>query len=248
MNESKHSEGPPRVALLACAVFEKEIALLSQNAVHIAETQWFEMGLHDQPDQLRVTLQGALDALDAREDIQAVALAYGLCGCGTAGLRAGRHRIVIPRTHDCIAIFMGSKESYAAHQRACPSCYYYTPGWNRNRRVPGPEKLAALREELLKRFDEDNVDFLMETEREQWAQHDRVTYLDLGTDDAETEAEYARSCAEWLGWKFERIKGEAALLRDLLWGNWGDQGRFQIIEPGEELAHSPDERIMRAKS
>ena len=33
-------------------------------------------------------------------------------------------------------MFLGSKEAYAAHQRSCPSCYYYTPGWNRARRVP----------------------------------------------------------------------------------------------------------------
>jgi hypothetical protein len=246
MKNSNQSETPPRLALLACSVFEKEIALLCGGATHIAETRWFEMGLHDRPDELRTTLQAALDSLDARDDIEAIALSYGLCGCGTAGLRAGRHRLVIPRTHDCIGIFMGSKEHYATHQHACPSCYYYTPGWNRNRRVPGPEKLAALKEELLKRFDEDNVEFLIETEREQWAQHDTATYLDLGTEDAETEAEYARSCAEWLGWKFERIRGDQTLLRDLLWGNWSDAERFQIIEPGAQLAHSADERIMRA--
>jgi hypothetical protein len=97
----------------------------------------------------------------------------------------------------------------------------------------------------MKRFDADDVDYLVETEREQYAQHDTATYLDLGTEDAETEAEYARACAEWLGWKFERLRGEAALLRDLLWGNWSDAGRFQIIEPGSQLVHAPDERIMR---
>ena len=71
-----------------------------------------------------------------REDIEAVALAYGLCGCGTAGLQPRRHKFVIPRAHDCIALFMGSKDAYAEQQRLCPTCYYYTPGWNRERRVP----------------------------------------------------------------------------------------------------------------
>jgi hypothetical protein len=142
---------------------------------------------------------------------------------------------------------MGSKEKYAAHQRACPSCYYYTPGWNRNRRVPGPEKLAALRTELAKKFEPDDVEFLIETERAQWAMHDTATYLDLGTDDAESEADYAKQCAGWLGWKFERIRGEATLLHDLLWGNW-DEPRFQIIQPGQRLGHAPDESIMRAES
>lgn len=245
---AEQREGPPRLALLACNVFENEIALLAHDAPHIIETRWFEMGLHDRPVQLREILQGALDALDSRDDIDAVALAYGLCGLGTAGLRAGRHRLVIPRAHDCITIFMGSKERYAAHQRACPSCYYYTPGWNRNRRVPGPEKIEALRAELQERFDADDVDFLIESEREQYAQHDTATYLDLGTADAGTGAEYARSCADWLGWKFERLPGDPALLRDLLWGNWSDPERFQIIESGARLVHVSDERIMRAES
>ena len=237
---------PPRLALLACAVFEREIALHTADAKHIAETRFFEMGLHDRPDKLCAVLQENLEAVDARTDIEAVVLAYGLCGRGTAGLRPLRHKLVIPRAHDCITVFMGSKEAYAEHQRRCPTCYYYTPGWNRGRRVPGPERLEAVKTELAKKFNPDDVEFLIETERAQWALHDTATYLDLGTDDAQAEAEYARQCANWLGWKFEHQHGDPALLRDLLWGNWDDQ-RFQIIEPGMQLGHSPDEKILRAE-
>ena len=235
----------PRIALLACSVFEREIALLTRDARHIAETRWFEMGLHDNPDRLRTTLQAELHSIENRDDIEAVVLAYGLCGRGTAGLQPRRHKLVITRAHDCITLFLGSKEKYAEHQRRCPTCYYYTPGWNRGGRVPGPEKLAVMKNELAKRFDADDVEFLVETEREQWAQHDTATYLNLGTDDAETEAAYARRCADWLGWKFEQINGDATLLHDLLWGNW-DNARFQIIQPGQQLAHSADEIILAA--
>jgi hypothetical protein len=204
------------------------------------------MGLHDRPDQLRATLQENLDAVEARTDIEAVVLVYGLCGRGTAGLRPLRHKLVIPRAHDCITVFMGSKEAYAEHQRHCPTCYYYTPGWNRGRRVPGPEKLEVMKAELLKKFDSDDVEFLIETEREQWALHNTATYLELGTADAKAEAEYARKCADWLGWKFEHLRGDPTLLHDLLWGNW-DAERFQIIEPGMQLGHAPDETIIRAE-
>lgn len=237
---------PPRIALLACSVFEREIALHAQEAKHIAEVRFFEMGLHDRPDRLRAVLRENLEALDARPDIEAVVLAYGLCGRGTAGLAPQSHRLVIPRAHDCVTVFMGGKEAYAEHQRRCPGCYYYTPGWNRGRRVPGPERVDLLRAEYADKFPADDVEFLLQVEREQWALHDLATYLDLGTDDAETEAAYARRCAEWLGWKFERLPGDPALLRDLLWGKW-DGGRFQIVEPGRRLAHSPDESIFRAE-
>jgi hypothetical protein len=227
-------------------VFEDEIALHSHGAPNIVETRWFEIGLHDRSDELRTTLQENLDALDARTDIDSIILAYGLCGRGTVGLRSRHHKLVIPRAHDCITVFMGSKKAYADHQRRCPSCYYYTPGWNRARRVPGPEKLELLRADFSSRFDPDDVEFLMESENEQMAQHDTATYLELGTADAKTEEDYARSCATWLGWKFEHIPGDPTLLRDLLSGNW-DDGRFQIIEPGMQLGHAADETIMRAE-
>jgi hypothetical protein len=100
--------------------------------------------------------------------------------------------------------------------------------------------------ELAKKFDADDVDWLVKTELEQWELHDTATYLDLGTDDADGEADYARRCADWLGWRFERIRGDATLLRDLLWAKW-DQARFQIIEAGQQLGQSPDEHIMRAE-
>jgi hypothetical protein len=235
----------PRLALIACSVFEHEIALHA-NGSQLAEVRYLEIALHDRSDVLRSSLQEAIDAVDHRDDIDAVALAYGLCGCGTAGLRAKRHRLVIPRGHDCITVFLGSKERYASHQAACPSCYYYTPGWNRSRRVPGPDKLEASRTELAARFDPEDVEFLLETERAQWAQHDTVSYLDLGTSDAETEADYARRCADWLGWRFERLRGDPSLLLDLLEGRW-DPARFQIIEPGEQLAHAPDARIFKVE-
>jgi len=237
---------PPRFALLACAVFEREIDLHARGARHIAETRYFEMGLHDRPDQLRAILQENLNAVDARTDIEAVVLAYGLCGRGAAGLRPLRHRLVIPRAHDCITVFMGSKEAYTEHQRSCPTCYYYTPGWNRERRVPGPEQLAARRKELAKKFEPEDVEYLIETERAQWAMHNTATFLDLGTADAEAEADYAKKCADWLGWKFERLPGHATLLRDLLWGNWDPQ-RFQIVEPGQQLSQAADETILRAE-
>jgi hypothetical protein len=245
-DSNKPEPNPPGIALLACSVFEREIALYGQGARHIAELRFFEIGLHDQPDHLRAILQENFDAVDARNDIEAVVLAYGLCGRGTAGLRPLRHKLVIPRAHDCVTLFMGSKEAYAEHHRRCPTCYYYTPGWNRARRVPGPEMLEALRAKLAARFDPEEIEFLIETEREQWALRDTATYVDLGTDDAPAEADYAGKCAEWLGWKFERLQGDATLLKDLLWGRW-DNERFQIIKHGMQLGHALDESILRAE-
>ena len=233
----------PKIALLACAVFEREIAMWAGDGGHIRETRMYEIALHDRPDVMREKLQGEIDELDGRDDIEAIVLVYGLCGMGTAGLRAGRHPVVLPRAHDCITVFLGSKERYAEHQRRCPTCYYYTPGWNQARRVPGPDREEEMRKMYAGQFDEDDIEFLIESERETWAMHDTASYMDLGTPDAEDEARYAERCAESLGWKFEHLRGDPSLLQDLLEGRW-DEGRFQVIRPGERLAHRADDRIL----
>ena len=236
----------PRIGLLACRVFEAEIALHGGDAPHVAVTRFLEVGLHDYPDNLRASLQVEVDALDLRDDIDAIVLAYALCGRGTAGLRTRRHRLVIPRGHDCITVFIGGKEKFACQQSASPDSYYYTPGWMKENRTPGPERLESLRAEFSQKFDADAVEFLLETEKENWAQHGKAVYLDLGTPGADEKAEKAAEIARTLNWKFERIQGDPALLRDLLAGRW-DAERFQIIEPGEILEHLPNEQIFRSR-
>lgn len=235
----------PKIGLIYCSVFEDEIALFSKEATHIKARRCFDIGLHDRPKAMREDLQAAVNEFDALDDIEAIVLVYGLCGLGTAGLHAGRHKLVLARAHDCMTLFMGSKEHYAQKQTLSPNSYYYTPGWNRARRVPGPERLAALRDELAKKYDADTVDYLIEAERELWAKHGHAIYLELGTASAKAEAEYARRCAEGLGWSFEHITGDPALLRDLIWGRW-DAARFQTVEPGNSLQHSVDETIFKS--
>lgn len=237
---------PPRIALVACRVFEDEIAKHGGCSPQIAETRFLEVGLHDHPDNLRKALQAEIDAFDARDDIDAVVLAYALCGRGTAGLRAGRHRLVISRGHDCITVFMGSKEKFACQQAACPDSYYYTPGWMKANRCPGPDRLESLRAEYSEKFDPEDVEFLIETTKANWAQHGRAVYLDLGTPNAEEKAAEAEASAKALGWDYERIPGDASLLTNLLSGRW-DPRHFQVVEPGASLDHSPDEMIFRAR-
>lgn len=237
----------PRIALLGCEVFLSELRMVAAGMSHIVVERLLEIGLHDRPPVMRGVLQEALDELDARDDIEAIVLAYGLCGCGTAGLRARRHPLVIPRAHDCITVFLGSKELYARRLAECPGCYHYTPGWNRARRVPGPDREELLRQDFSKNFDPEDVEFLLESERELWKHYHTATYIDPRTPDAPREADYTESCAQWLGWKFEHLQGDLTLLRDLLTGPWDDE-RFLVVPPGRGIAMSNDDRVMKVDS
>ncbi|MDX2185534.1 MAG: DUF1638 domain-containing protein [Opitutaceae bacterium] len=243
--ESSADRKAPWLGVISCSVFENEIALLGADAP-IAIHRKLPMGLHDQPGVLRQALQVAIDTVSSVPEVAVVVLVYGLCGRGTHGLRAGRVPLVIPRAHDCVTLFLGSLSAYLERQERCPGCYYYTPGWNRDRRVPGPDRLHQLRRELEGQFDADAIDYLVEVERESWRHHATGCFVELGTADAEAEAAYAHGCARSLGWRFEHVRGDPSLLRDLLHGRW-DCDRFIQVNPGEWLAHDAGPQVFSTR-
>ena len=234
------------IALIACRVLEEEIGILMTDPSRIAHREFFEVGLHDQPAVLRARLAEAIARAEEDPTAEAVVLVYGLCGLALVGLAPRRLPLVVPRAHDCVTLFLGSKERYAACMQAEPGAYWYTPGWNKERRVPGPERERKLRAEYAAKFGEDEVEALLEMDREAFAQHSCAAYTDLGTPAGDdSNRRYAESCAAALGWRFAHHPGDSTLLRDLLDGRW-DPERFLIVRPGEQIAHSPDHAIVKA--
>ena len=73
-------------------------------------------------------VQEAVNRVDASR-YDAILLGYGLCNNGIAGLRAPTIPLVVPRAHDCMTIFFGSKERYLEYFQQNPGTYFYTSGW-----------------------------------------------------------------------------------------------------------------------
>ena len=136
---------PPAYALLACEVFVDEIAALAGEPAPWRAAAWLEMGLHDHPDRLRAAIQTSITGLEADPQVEAIALAYGRCGNGLLGVRAGRVPLVLPQAHDCISILLGGVDRHNALLRENPGTYFCSPGWVREKRVPGPDRETYLR-------------------------------------------------------------------------------------------------------
>ena len=235
----------PALAVIACRVLEAEIAALTLGATHIVRREFFEVGLHDQPTGLRTRLAAAIERAEDDSAVRQVALVYGLCGLALVGLAPRRCPLVVPRAHDCVTLFLGSKERYAARMRDEPGTYWYSPGWNRDRRVPGPEREAKLRAEYTAKFGAEEAEALLEMERSAFAHHTSAGYVDLGLPGDDEHRRYAEQCAISLGWRFQSNAGDATLLRDLLHGPW-DNERFLMVHPGERIAHAVDAAIVKA--
>ncbi len=188
----------------------------------------------------------------------AIILAYGLCGAATAGLRAGSIPLVVPRAHDCITLFLGSRERYTAEFTGHPGTYWYVQDFVERSDDGGAfagmgavsdAAARATHEEYVAKYGEDNAAYLMEA-LGGWSSHyDRAAFVDMAIADrqgtAAVEAQ-ARDDAERRGWTFEKLAGELILVRRLVDGDWAPED-FLVLQPGERLAMSYDEAVIRAE-
>jgi hypothetical protein len=59
--------------------------------------------------------------------------------------------MIIPKAHDCITLFLGSKERYRTYFDAHPGTYWYTPGWVECSVQPGKGRYELLRKEYVEK-------------------------------------------------------------------------------------------------
>lgn len=230
-----------KLKIISCNVFWRELchyASLSRNAFAFHFLDW---GLHCKPDQLRNEVQQAID--DTDDGFDAVLLGYGLCSKGLDGIKAGKCRLVIPRGHDCITVFLGSKERYREYFSANPGTYWYTPGWIENHLSPGQERYEKNYSTYLAQYGEDNARYLMDMEQGWFKKYTAAAYTDLGIGDTGAYEEYTKECANWLKWKYDRVKSDATLIRNFVNGDWRHEA-FLVVEPGSMIKATDDEMIM----
>lgn len=235
-----------KLAVVACGVLEPEVRLFTKEATHILEMVFLPMGLHENPALLQQELQRSITQAEANPEVEVIVLVYGLCGRGVENLRHDRCPLVIARAHDCVTLFLGDKEKYDAYQKEHPGNYWYNPGWIRGHASPGPGREAYLRQQYGEKYDEDDIEYLLEMDRSALAHYDRATYVGLGLGDAEQEADYTKTCAACQGWGFDRLPGDPALLKALLAGDW-DEKRFLIVPPHHVIRLTADDSIIRAE-
>jgi hypothetical protein len=253
---ASYPEPAMRLLALTCEVLARAVYLGAARSPHVVDVRLNRRGLHDDPPNLRDLLQQEIDGVGAPYD--AVVLAYGLCGGATAGLRAGAVPLVVPRAHDCITIFLGSRERYTAEFTGHPGTYWYVQDYLERTDdgsafggvgAVSDAEARATYEAYVERYGEDNAAYLMEALGAWRSHYDRAAYVDMGLADrraaAAAEAR-ARDDAERRGWAFEKLAGELVLVRRLVDADW-DAADFLVVQPGERLAMSYDDAVVRAE-
>lgn len=208
--------------VLACAtVIEEMLPFMPAEMSY----EILDFGLHLVPSNLRNRLQEAIDTASAQYDT--VLLGYGLCSMALVGLRANHCTLVTPRVDDCIAIFLGSRQSYLEQARKEPGTYYLTKGWIEVADTPFDEY-----ERMKARYGVERADRLMKIMLKNYT---RLVYIDTGHKDKQRYVEYARKTAEQFNLRFEELPGSNSLILKLLHGPWDDE--FLVVPPGATITY-----------
>ncbi|MBI5959811.1 MAG: DUF1638 domain-containing protein [Chloroflexi bacterium] len=230
---------------LTCEALARSIYASAADSPHVISVRLYRQGLHNTPKNLRATLQEAIDAIQPGE-CDAILLAYGICGTSTIGLTARHTPLVLPRTHDCIAIYLGSHQRYQEEFDAQPGTYWYSLDFvernnDQNSVALGTANLEmteTVYQDYVEKYGQDNADYLMEVMGE-WGKHySRAVFIDMGVGDSSAVENFAQQQAARRGWNYERKQGSRRMIDMLLNGQWPAE-EFLVINPGQRIAMSP---------
>lgn len=231
-----------RYHAIVCDVLREECLHFAAASGNSLSWDFLEQRLHNEPDRLRTELTQAVERAPA--EAEAVLLVYGLCSNGVVGVRAGEVPLVLPRAHDCITLFLGSRERYDRYFADNPGTFWFTSGWIATGGMPSPERKADLLRAYAERYGEEHAEYLVETMEHSWIGHYRnAAFADLGVRDTTDDRAFTERCASCNGWACDHVLGDPRLLIALLAGEW-DPAEFLVVPPGRKIVATHDSRVV----
>jgi len=247
--------------LIACEVAVREICHAVARSTNIVDLEFLHQGLHDRPAQGGKAVQEKIDEVPEGK-YDAILLGYALCGNLVAGLQARHTRLVIPKAHDCITFFLGSRERYRLLSESMPGAYYYTSGWLESVRrrgatmTPGhPAYLSARADDVqrqdaayqhwVEKYGEAKARQLLEVMKGWTENYTHGVLIDFDFTRPLHLHEQVRAVCGHHGWQFEEVEGDLRLFQHWVDGEW-DPATFLVVEPGHTVVPSYDDEVLRA--
>ena len=223
------------IVFIACRVFEQLLARHIPAELKDRVT-FLDYGLHASPKNLRKTLQAEIDSITIPS---LIVLGYGMCGNGLKDIQSGIHTLLMPKTDDCIAIFLGSDEAYRTEFNTNPGTYYLTGGWLE----AGSDPLKEY-EKYVEKYGQKTADFVM---NEQYKNYKRIALVGHSDEDLSAYRERAMLVAEYAkrwGMTYHEISGSDAYVRKLIevaLDNSKVDNSFSLILPNQRSGFSTND-------
>ena len=186
------------------------------------EIRYLDQGLHMTPRKMGPAIQKQVDLASGRFD--EIVLGYGLCANGVVGVKAREQGLYITKSHDCIALFMGSYETYRAAVRNRPGTFYLTAGWIEDRKDP----LSYMEDQYVPRMGWKTAEWGM---KEELKHYSHFTLINTGAGNSIQLRRQTLKNAAFFGKEFDELSGSLLLFRKMITEPLGNND-FLFIKPG----------------
>lgn len=210
--------------IVACRIIQPELEMIREPGDGV-EIRYLDQGLHMTPRKMGPAIQEQVDLTSGRFD--KIVLGYGLCANGIVGVQAREQGLYVPRSHDCIALFMGSGEIYRTAIKKRPGTFYLTAGWIEGRKDP----LSYMEDLYVPRMGRETAEWGMKEELKHYSHFALIT---TGAGDLDQLRRQTLKNAKFFGKEFEEIPGSLALFRKMIMDPLRDDD-FIFIEPGGSI-------------
>lgn len=244
--------------VIACEIAVRELCFATAKSVNLVDLEFLAQGHHDNPRAGQAEIQNRINAVPARK-YDAIVLGYGLCSSILSGLTTPHTKLVIPRAHDCITLFLGSKERYQNCFAQSPGTYYFSSGWleclKRRQNTQDLDHLALSQagpglslsgsyKECVRKYGEEQARYLLE-EMSRWTEaYSTGTLIDFDfLANLELRKQVEQICRE-KQWQYNQLSGDLGLFQKLLDGQWPETD-FLIVQPGKKVVSSCDDSVIK---
>ena len=212
------------IVIVACRVMEPELEWARRGKDHV-EIRYLDQGLHRTPQDMAGLVQEQID--QATVYAHRIILGYGLCSNGIVGVTARQQGLIVPRCHDCIALFLGSPKYYKEVFEARPGTYYLTPGWVAEKKDP----LGIVEEDYTLRVGRETAFWVMEEELKHYS---HIALINNGVTDVGPLRERAMENARIFKKDYEEIRGSMDYFKKIMQGPYMEED-FLFIKNSSEI-------------
>ena len=210
-----------KTKLIGCPSTKNEVVYLTSSLQ--IDYEFIEFNLHGFPKKLHKQLQ---NSINASQEYDQIIITYSRCSNILLGLLSQSAPLIVPGTHDCISLLLGSDERRQALSKKNLGTYYFSPGWLDYGRDPYQEY-----QEYVARFGSKQAVFLIKTLYGRYSEAVFInTYDSMDTD---KYRERVWKIAAFFEWKVSEVKGNLSLLQDIINGRINSASLY--IPPGKPI-------------
>lgn len=210
--------------IIACEVMKRELSLLAPDGCKLS---FIPTGLHLTPEKMSEDIQKEIDKVDREEG--PIILGYGLCSYGITKIKARHRPILIPKIHDCITLFLGSRQTYYEEFFKHPGTYYLSHGWIFYGKTP----YSQYHEIYIKKYGEDDARWIVQ---EMLKNYSRLVFIDNKLFSPQEAREKAKLMADFFNLELVELEAPPTFLRQIFDAEEGEN--FLQINPGESFPYN----------